>query len=71
MTDRIPDGLRAIINALETGSHTVDELAIIAGVSPAQAGAWLEMCVCYKGAHLAPEGDLGGKKKWTMMGASE
>ena len=69
MTDRIPDGLRAIINALETGSHTVDELAIIAGVSPAQAGAWLEMCVCYKGAPLAPEADPGGPTQWTMMGA--
>lgn len=71
MTDRIPDGLHAIIHALETGSHTVDELAIIGDVTPATASAWLEMCVCFKGAHLAPEGDLGGKKKWTMMGATQ
>lgn len=71
MTDRLPDGLKAVIRALESGSHTVDELAIIVGCTPAQAEAWLEMCVCFKGAHLAPGGDLAGKKRWTMMGAEE
>ena len=66
MTPDLPDALRAIIKALETGAHTVDELAIIAGCTPAAASAWLEMCVCYRGARLAPDGDFAGKKRWTM-----
>ncbi len=71
MTAPLPPGLSTMISALQRGAHTVDELAIICGTDPAQAEAWLELCVCCKGAHLAKGGDLAGKKRWTMQEASE
>lgn len=70
-TSRLPPGLVSMIHALETGEHTVDELAIICDTDPDTASAWLELCVCFRGAHLAPGGDLGGRKRWTMKGAEE